>query len=77
MGPFGIYIQKIIVSVLHKFNKNTAKIMKKLKPELKYHYENMPMQYTEIFKVVKNENFRFSSKHRLWVHVRTASVRRF
>ena len=22
-----------------------------------YHYENMPMQYTEIFKVVKNENF--------------------
>ena len=22
------------------------------------HYENMPMQYTEIFKVVKNENFR-------------------
>ena len=21
------------------------------------HYENMPMQYTEIFKVVKNENF--------------------
>ena len=22
-----------------------------------YHYENMPMQYTEIFKIVKNENF--------------------
>ena len=21
------------------------------------HYENMPMQYTEIFKVIKNENF--------------------
>ena len=21
------------------------------------HYENLPMQYTEIFKVVKNENF--------------------
>ena len=21
------------------------------------HYENMPMQYTEIFKVVRNENF--------------------
>ena len=21
------------------------------------HYENMPMQYTEVFKVVKNENF--------------------
>ena len=21
------------------------------------HYENMPMQYTEIFKAVKNENF--------------------
>ena len=23
------------------------------------HYENMPMQYTEIFKVVKNENFQW------------------
>ena len=23
----------------------------------KDHYENMPMQYTEIFEVVKNENF--------------------
>ena len=23
----------------------------------KHHYENLPMQYTEIFKVVKNENF--------------------
>ena len=22
-----------------------------------YHYENMPMHYTEIFKVVKNKNF--------------------
>ena len=22
-----------------------------------HHYENMPMQYKEIFKVVKNENF--------------------
>ena len=21
------------------------------------HYENLPMQYTEIFKVIKNENF--------------------
>ena len=24
---------------------------------LKLHYENLPMQYTEIFKVVKNGNF--------------------
>ena len=23
------------------------------------HYENMPMQYTEIFKVVKNDNFQY------------------
>ena len=22
-----------------------------------FHYENMPMQYTEIFKIVKNKNF--------------------
>ena len=38
------------------------------------------MQYTVIFKVVKNENFQkksfdifsyFCSKHRLWVHIRT------
>ena len=41
------------------------------------HYENLPKQYTQIFKVVKNENFQkknfdnfsyFCSKHRLWVH---------
>ena len=25
------------------------------------HYENMPMQYTVIFKVVKNENFRWKN----------------
>ena len=24
------------------------------------HYENMPMQYTEIFKVLKNENFQWN-----------------
>ena len=47
-----------------------------------FHYENLPMQYTEFFSVVKNGNFQlkkfdifsyFCSKHRLWVHVRTAS----
>ena len=26
---------------------------------VKMHYENMPMQYTEVFKVVKNENFQW------------------
>ena len=49
------------------------------------HYENLPMQYTEIFKVVKNENFQWKNfdiflifaQNRLWVHVRTASARRF
>ena len=50
------------------------------------HYENMPMQCTDILKVVKNENFQkkmfdifliFAPKHRLWVLVRTASARRF
>ena len=25
------------------------------------HYENMPMQYTETFKVVKNENFQYKN----------------
>ena len=24
------------------------------------HYENLPMQYTDIFKVVKNENFQYN-----------------
>ena len=47
------------------------------------YYENLPMQYTEIFLALKNENFQlkkfdsfliFCSKHRLWVHVRTASA---
>ena len=48
------------------------------------HYENIPMQYTEFFFVVKMKIFtrkkrHFSyvrSKHRLWVHVRTASLGR-
>ena len=47
-----------------------------------YHYENMPMQYTEIFEVVRKDFQQiiyiyfsyFSSKHRLWVHIRTAPV---
>ena len=49
-------------------------------------YENLFMQYTEIFKVLKMKIFNiklliffsyFCSKHRLWIHVRTASARRF
>ena len=27
-----------------------------------FHYENMPMQYTEIFKVIINENFKKKTK---------------
>ena len=55
-----------------------------------FHYENLLVQYTVIFfsavKIEKIENFNkffffyfsyFCSKHRLWVHVRTASPRRF
>ena len=51
-----------------------------------FHYANMPVQYTAIFYGCKNDNFQiiffgyfsyFCSKHRLWVHVRTASARRF
>ena len=47
-------------------------------------FADMPVQYTVIFKIVKNENFQwiffyifliFAPKHRLWVHVRTASAR--
>ena len=47
---------------------------------------NMSVQYTALFHGCKNDNFQmiffyiffyFCSKHRLWVHVRTASARRF
>ena len=48
-----------------------------------FHYENLPMQYTENFLALKIENFQlkkkkdifliFAPKHRLWVPVRTAS----
>ena len=47
------------------------------------HYTNMSVQYTAIFHGCKNYNFQmkfflyfsyFCSKHRLWVHVRTASA---
>ena len=48
-------------------------------------YENTPVQYKAIFHGCKNENFQlnffilfsyFCSKHILWVHVRTASLRK-
>ena len=47
------------------------------------HYENTPMQYTAIFHGCENVHFQmgffkhfsyFCSKHRSWVHFRTASV---
>ena len=50
------------------------------------HYANMSVQYTAIFHGCKKGNFQtkkmwsfshFCSKHRSWVHVRTASLRRF
>ena len=50
------------------------------------HYENMSVQYEAISKSEKNDificknaiyYFYFCSKHRLWVHVRTASLRQF
>ena len=56
------------------------------------HYANMLMQYTANFDGCKNHNFRFKCldffffsffflffalKHRLWVHVRTDSMRQF
>ena len=54
--------------------------------QLTLHYANMSVQYSAIFHGCKNDNFQmkifdifsyFCSKHRLWVHVRTASMRRF
>ena len=51
-----------------------------------YHYANMSVQYTAIFHGYKNGNFQmkkcdffsfFCSKHRSWVNVRTASLKRF
>ena len=50
------------------------------------HFDGAPMEYTAIFHCCENDNFQmkqkmisflFSPKHRLWVHVRTSSVRRF
>ena len=51
----------------------------------RFHHENMPMQYLAISHCCKNDNFQmknydiflFLLKHRLWVYVRTASLRRF
>ena len=48
------------------------------------HYENRAMQYTANFHSCKNENFQFNffdyfhifAQNILWVHVRTASMRR-
>ena len=52
------------------------------------HYDHMPMQYTANFNgACKDDNFQlkffgyfffyFCSKHRLWVHIRSALMRRF
>ena len=50
-----------------------------------FHYVYKPIQNTAIFKTVKQDNFRmkkcdifliFALKHRLWVLVRTTSMRR-
>ena len=60
--------------------------LKNLPIVIHYHYENTPIQYTAIFHSFKNDYCQmksfdifsyFCSKHRLCVHVRTASVKRF
>ena len=43
------------------------------------HFENTPMQYTEIFKAakLKKKSYFCSKNIRWWVHIRTASPRQF
>ena len=57
---FYIYIVVLESSILHaKFRRNqfTGTGEEDILRVFTIHYENLPMQYTEIFKVVKNENF--------------------
>ena len=48
--PFRKYLRSSYHIVKNKFRRPNVKDTYKI-----IHYENMPMQYTEIFKVVKNE----------------------
>ena len=52
------FIFSTCVETLHTSEIKSCCIFKrKTQFKIRYHYENMPVQYTEIFKVVKNENF--------------------
>ena len=87
--PLGVLTLMFCSNVLSYFsciNKVIQRILLHLSLKVMSHYENMPVQYTAIFHGCKNGNFQmkncdifsyFCSKHRSWVHVRTASVRRF
>ena len=61
-----------------------ARNIASLQWETQHHYANMSVQYTANFNGCKSDNFQFKcldfflifcSKHRLWVHVRTAPMR--
>ena len=44
-----------LMSFVHKLRQSSDPTVSNL--HVNFHYENMPMQYTKIFKVVKNEEF--------------------
>ena len=80
------YVQELIQLNSKFSNTSTQSERKEALTCIQKHYENLPMQYTEIFLALKIENFQlkkfvifsyFCSKHKFWVHVRTASPRRF
>ena len=74
------------ISNYFHYNQKKHNFLTQKNKQLGRHYANMPIQYLAIFHRCKNDNFQmkncdifliFALKHRLWVLVRTASLRRF
>ena len=57
MTKFGsaLYLENLLTNIFAKLNLRGG--VSCMPAALLFHYENLPMQYTVISKVVKNENF--------------------
>ena len=85
-GKKGFHAKRLLSLHEHSHEKRFYKDDWRGAWQYKKHNANMSVPYTAIFHGCKNCNFQkkkmwfffyFCSKHRLWVHVRTALMRRF
>ena len=78
-----IFFSHPVLNILHMcvffmpipYVRRVRRLSRLFKRKREVYYANMPMQYAVILKAVKNDNFPyFCSKHRLRVHIGTASI---